>query len=254
MVFKRFFRWALRPQLLAASVVILLVIGGALASPPEVKTVTPVKKEVLTTDVIKKPDCVVQACIALTFDDGPDKTITPVVLDILKRHNAHATFFVQGSRVQGNEEILRRIHAEGHEIGNHSWGHPYFTRISPEQVQNEIISTQQAISKAGVPAPQLFRPPYGDINAAVVSQIPLTVVRWNVDPEDWRPKKQPLLLEHMAAHARPGSVVVMHDTEATTAERLEPLLVQLEAGHYSFVTVSELLNITPGQRGVYFNR
>lgn len=199
-------------------------------------------------------DCAASKCIALTFDDGPDPVLTPQILDILKRHNVQATFFVMGRHVSGNEALLKRMHAEGHEIGNHSWNHPYFTRISLDQVREEVTSTQAAVAKAGVPAPQLFRPPYGDVNDAVLAQIPLTVVRWNIDPEDWHPKKRDNMLGHMAAFAKPGGVVVMHDTEATTAERLESLLLQLESQSFKVVTVSEALGISPGQRGVFFGR
>lgn len=199
-------------------------------------------------------DCSAVKCIALTFDDGPDAALTPHILNVLKDHNIRATFFVMGRHVPGNEALLRRMHAEGHEIGNHSWSHPYFTKIPLDQVREEINSTQAAITKSGVPAPQLFRPPYGDVNEAVIAQIPLTIVRWNIDPEDWHPKKRDNMLGHMAAFAKPGGVVVMHDTEATTAERLEPLLVQLESQSYKVVTVSEALGIGSGQRGVFFGR
>jgi peptidoglycan-N-acetylglucosamine deacetylase len=255
MAFKGILRWIQRPQFLAAGIVVLLIIGGAMLRPAEAQ-LSPRVSTINQTSVQRAmpADCTAQACLALTFDDGPDVHLTPQVLDILKRHNAHATFFVQGSHVPGNEAILKRIHAEGHEIGNHSWGHPYFTKLTPEQIRQEIASTQEVIAKAGVPAPHLFRPPYGDINTVVMGHIPLTVVRWNIDPEDWHPNKKAYLLEHMASHARPGGVVIMHDTEATTVEKLEPLLVQLKTGNYTFVTVSELLSITPGQKGVYFNR
>ncbi len=200
------------------------------------------------------PNCEVVKCLALTFDDGPDAAITPRVLDTLKQHNAKATFFVLGGHVRGNEAVLRRIHAEGHEIGNHSWNHPYFTRISPEQARSEVQDTQTIIAQAGVPAPHLFRPPYGDMNEAVAAQIPLSVVRWNVDPEDWRPKMKPLLLEHIANYAHPGSVVVLHDTETTTADQLDALLAQLESQGFTLVTVSHIMSLSPGQQGVYFAR
>lgn len=199
-------------------------------------------------------NCEAAKCIALTFDDGPDAVTTPQVLDILKKHDVHATFFVLGKRVVANEALVRRMHAEGHEVGNHSWNHPYFTRISIEQVQDEIESTQQAVMRAGVPAPRLFRPPYGDVNETVLAHVPLTTVQWNIDPQDWLPKRQVHLLEYMAAHARPGGVVVMHDTKTATLERLDALVVQLKAQQYTLVTVSDVLGIEPGQPGLYFSR
>lgn len=243
-----------RPQLVIAALVVILV-GLAFVLRPAAAPATPSSVFFEAAPPQFPPtDCSAVKCIALTFDDGPDAVLTPHILNVLKRHNIRATFFVMGRHVPGNEALLKRMHAEGHEIGNHSWNHPYFTRISLDQVREEINSTQAAITKAGVPAPQLFRPPYGDVNDAVIAQIPLTVVRWNIDPEDWHPKKRDNMLGHMATFAQPGGVVVMHDTEATTAERLEPLLTQLESQSYKVVTVSEALGISPGQRGVFFAR
>lgn len=200
------------------------------------------------------PNCETVKCVALTFDDGPDAAITPRVLDTLKQHDAKATFFVLGGHVRGNEALLRRIHAEGHEIGNHSWNHPHFTRIPLDQVRSEIQDTQTVIAQAGVPTPHLFRPPYGDMNEVVAAQIPLSVVRWNVDPEDWHPKMKPLLIEHIIAYTHPGSVIVLHDTEVSTADRLDALLAQLKAQGFTFVTVSHIMGLSPGQQGVYFAR
>jgi peptidoglycan/xylan/chitin deacetylase (PgdA/CDA1 family) len=244
--------WARRPQYLCVLLAVVLVLIGYLLQPAQavIRAYEPSKVLAATVQPV---DCSRHACMALTFDDGPDAAITPQILDTLKRHNVHATFFVMGRHIPGNEALLRRIHDEGHEIGNHSWNHPYFTRLPQEQILSEITSTEEAITKTGVPAPHLFRPPYGDINQAVASQIPLTVVRWNIDPEDWHPKKREHMLEHMAAYARPGGVVVLHDTEVTTAQMLDPLLTQLES-QYTLVTVSNLLDITPGQRGVFFGR
>lgn len=237
--------------------VLLLIAGGIIWKPAQPQTVRsqPPPPAVASVSVLSPAvDCEIEKCIALTFDDGPRRTLTPQILDTLKRHNARATFFVLGRFVGGNEDMLQRMHREGHEIGNHTWNHPDLTKIPLDQVQAEIQSTQDAVMRAGVPPPELFRPPYGATNEAVLAHIPLTVVRWNIDPEDWNSQKRAHMLEHMAAQARPGSVVVMHDTEQITADKLEELILQLSAKNYKLVPVSEALGINPGQRGVYFNR
>lgn len=253
----RVFRFLLgKPQFTAVVVASLLIFAGLLWPLPKSSGVPALQAQEVAapSPIFSRPNCETAKCLALTFDDGPDPAITPQILDTLKRHNARATFFVLGGHVSGNEAILRRIHGEGHEIGNHSWSHPHFTRISLEQARHEIDATQQAILKAGVPAPHLFRPPYGDVNETVLAHIPLSVVRWNIDPEDWRPRQQTRLLEHMATYARPGGVAVMHDTEATTLAQLDALLSQLEAQQYTLTTVSDVLGIEPGQQGLYFSR
>ena len=250
------------PQGWALVISVLLAVGfllwspsqtPAASSPVQIQTVESVAAPATPTPAAAA-NCEAIKCLALTFDDGPDPALTPRILDILKQHHAKATFFVMGRHVGGNEALLQRIHQEGHEIGNHSWNHPYFTRISLDQVRSEVLDTQVAITKAGVPAPHIFRPPYGDVNEVVISQIPMSVVRWNIDPEDWHPKRQQQLLEHIASHARPGAVVVMHDTEIITADRLDSLLTQLESQQFSLVTVSNMLGLSPGQQGVYFSR
>jgi peptidoglycan/xylan/chitin deacetylase (PgdA/CDA1 family) len=235
----------------------VLVVGAMLWPSPSAEVQPPAQASEtagVIPPVIPRANCEAAKCLALTFDDGPDPLITPQILDILKNHNVHATFFVMGKHVSGNEALLQRMHAEGHEIGNHSWDHPYFTRISLDQVHEQIDTTQKAIIKAGVPAPRLFRPPYGDVNETVLTHIPLTVVRWNIDPEDWHPKRQAHLLEHMANYARPGGVVVMHDTEVTTLAQLDELLSQLESQQYTLTTAGDVLGVEATQPGLYFSR
>lgn len=252
----------IRPQFVVCLVVVCVVGGAFLGStatpvpPSSIRKVSrkPITHQVQSITTSQPVNCAKVACLALTFDDGPDVHVTPQVLDILEKHNVRATFFVLGSHVGGNETLLRREHKSGHEIGNHSWSHPYFTRMPLEQVRAEITNTQTAIMKAGVPAPHLFRPPYGDINAAVAAHIPLTIIRWNIDPEDWHPTRRAHLLEHMASNVRPGGVVILHDTEPTTAAVLDQLIAQLKASNYAFVTVSELLDLPAGQSGVFFGR
>lgn len=252
---------AVTPQAIVLALAVGLVVGvivAPAASPPV--SPSPAVQAAVEAPALPlpatppAPNCEVLKCLALTFDDGPDAGITPRILDTLKQHNAKATFFVLGGHVQGNEALLKRIHAEGHEIGNHSWNHPRFTQLSLDQVRAEVQDTQTIIAQAGVPAPHIFRPPYGDMSEAVAANIPLSVVRWNVDPEDWRPKMKPRLLEHMAAYAQPGGVVVLHDTESTTADQLDALLTQLNAQGFTLVTVSHIMGLSPGQQGVYFAR
>lgn len=198
-------------------------------------------------------DCSLAPCLALTFDDGPDPKVTPQVLDVLARHHVHATFYVVGSRVAGNESLLRRMHAEGHEIGNHSWSHADLTALSPEQVQEQIARTQAAVAAAGVPLPTTFRPPYGAVNAVVRSNVRLSIVRWNLDPQDWDAHDAKDIVAKVESTARRGGVVEMHDIHQQTADSLDQLLSDLTP-HYQLVTVSDMFNLPSGQRGEFFGR
>jgi len=175
------------------------------------------------------------------------------VLDMLDAHGAKATFFVVGQEVPGNEPLLRRMHADGHEIGNHTWSHRKINELSPQELQDDVARTQQAITAAGVPAPRLFRPPYGLFNPMIRSHVQMTVVSWNVDPEDWRARKPERIIEHVLAHAKPGAIIVMHDSQQMTADALDPILATLKQ-QYRLVTVSDLLDLPPGQPGIFYGR
>src|ERR1043166_7250206 len=99
--------------------------------------------------------------VAMTFDDGPSAKLTPRLLDLLAAHHIHATFFVIGQNVSENPEITARAAREGHEIGNHSWSHPNFAKMSTEGVRNQLRKTDEAIKSATGASPKLMRPPYG---------------------------------------------------------------------------------------------
>jgi peptidoglycan-N-acetylglucosamine deacetylase len=198
-------------------------------------------------------DCAEQACLALTFDDGPSPAVTPQVLTVLEKHHVHATFFMIGTHVPGNENLLRRMYQDGHELGNHSWSHPDFTTLPVAQIEMQIAKAQSAITAAGVPAPTLFRPPYGAVNAVVKAHVPLTFAMWNVDPEDWHQKNPKDIVSRIEANARPGRVIDLHDIHQPTADALDQLLTDL-APHYEFVTFSQLFNLAPGQPGVFYGR
>ncbi|MCX6729596.1 MAG: polysaccharide deacetylase family protein [Candidatus Saccharibacteria bacterium] len=94
-------------------------------------------------------DCSLENCIALTFDDGPNQLYTPQVLDILKQYRAYGSFFIIGNRISAHPELVRRAYREGHDIGNHTWSHPMLDKLTPEQINNEYVSTQEAMVRAG---------------------------------------------------------------------------------------------------------
>lgn len=255
------FRMRVRPQLVVVLLAVLVLTAGQVltlelirptraASIPVIQPVTPH----VSGATVENLDCAKVACIALTFDDGPNAEVTGRVLDILHRHNARATFFLIGMRVSGNEDIVRRIHADGHEIGNHTWSHRKLSELSPQEVEDDIKRTQEALVAAGVPAPTLFRPPYGLVDSMVRSHVPaMSVVSWNIDPEDWKAKKPEQIVEHVLAHAKPGAIVDLHDIYHVTADSLEPIITALEPA-YRLVTVSELLELPSGQPGIFYGR
>lgn len=198
-------------------------------------------------------DCAKERCLALTFDDGPNPIATPMILDVLERQHVSATFFVLGMRAVNQRDTLRRMYANGNEIGNHSWGHPDMTKLSASDIADQVNRTQTAVASAGVPAPRLFRPPYGAVNSMMRATIPMTFAMWNVDPLDWEQKDPAKIKDNILAEAKPGGVLDLHDIYLTTAQALEPAIVELKK-QYHLVTYSQLFNLQAGQRGEYFGR
>jgi peptidoglycan/xylan/chitin deacetylase (PgdA/CDA1 family) len=183
--------------------------------------------------------------IAMTFDDGPSPETTPRLLDILKQRNIKATFFMIGQNAERNPAIVKRILAEGHEIGNHSWTHPQLSKLPDDRVTEEINKTQNAIKDASGYAPVLMRPPYGAITARqkewIEKQFGLSVIIWSVDPFDWKRPGASVIEQRILAGARPGAIVLSHDIHKQTVDAMPATLDALAAKGFKFVTVSQLI-------------
>ena len=184
--------------------------------------------------------------IALTFDDGPHPTLTPRLLDILKSHNVKATFYVTGQNVARYPGITRRIVAEGHEIGNHTWGHPNLTKLSDAAVRSELDRTNTAIVNAVGVKPRTFRPPYAAMTsrqrAWVNAEYGYPIVFWNVDPRDWKDRNANLVTSRLLSGTRKGSILLLHDIHATSVSAVPQTINGLISKGYQFVTVSQLLS------------
>jgi len=183
--------------------------------------------------------------VAMTFDDGPSPLTTPRLLDILKQRNIKATFFMIGQNAERNPEIVKRILAEGHEIGNHSWTHPQLSKLSDERVTEEITKTQDAIKNACGYTPILLRPPYGAITSRqkewIEKQFGLSVIMWSVDPFDWKRPGASVIEQRILAGARPGAIILSHDIHKQTVDAMPATLDALAQKGYKFVTVSQLI-------------
>lgn len=183
--------------------------------------------------------------VALTFDDGPSAANTPRVLDILRSHGAHGTFFVVGESVNRNAGILSRAVSEGNEIGVHTWSHIKMTGSSAERISSEVSRSIDAITAATGRAPRLIRPPYGATNASIVNSMfenyGLTSVLWDVDTRDWQHPGVDVVVSRAVGNAQSGSIILVHDIHASTLAALEGIVTGLQARGFKLVTVSELM-------------
>ena len=187
--------------------------------------------------------------IALTFDDGPGP-YTAHLLDVLDQYGAKATFFLIGSKVSSQANVVRSIHARGHQLGNHSWSHPELPKLPVDQIAGEIDRTNDAIKQATGVTPAILRPPYGAVNGVVLEQLRLrgmSSILWSVDTRDWADRNSEIVCSRAVAGARPGAIILMHDIHQTSVGAVPCILSALKQQGYSFVTVQGLLgNMAPG--------
>ncbi|AOZ91064.1 polysaccharide deacetylase family protein [Paenibacillus crassostreae] len=188
--------------------------------------------------------------IALTFDDVPDPRFTPAILDILSKYHVPATFFIGGKRAKDYPELTRRIHREGHAIGNHSYDHPLFTKITLAQFQSQILTTEQIIYDTVGVRPSLIRPPYGEISEAQLKwakQQGYKIVNWNVDSLDWKGIGKEEVKKNVLSHVGPGSIILFHagggiGSDLTGTIQALPVIIEtLRNKGYTFVTVPMLI-------------
>ena len=191
--------------------------------------------------------------VALTFDDGPSPKTTPVALDLLKKYNAKGTFFMVGHAVEGNEDIIKRVIAEGHQIGNHSWDHPVLTKISLEKAKSQINDTTAALKKASGLDVHIMRPPYGAINGAIQAAVDQSFILWDVDTLDWKNRNTASIMKEVRK-AQAGSIILMHDIHQTTIDVLPLILQYLTEQGFEMVTIEELMGDQLELHQSYTNR
>ncbi len=186
--------------------------------------------------------------LTLTYDAGSGADGAAAVLDVLKKHGITTTFFLTGKWVERYPDLAKRIADEGHEIGNHSYSHPDFTKIPDEEVLQQLKDAEEAIQKATGKNPRpLFREPYGAFNEherALVRQGGYSYsIYWDVDTLDWQFPGVDLLVSRIMK-AQGGSVVLMHMNVVDTATASDQAIPQLLAKGYQLVPVSQMLQCT----------
>lgn len=197
-----------------------------------------------------------QKVIALTFDDGPDNRFTPLILDVLKKYDVKATFFLLGTRVHSYPYITKRIYNEGHVIGNHTFWHPKLTNFGAKKMEWEIEKNEkEIISIIGVKS-DLFRAPYGAIDEQLVihlEKMGYRYIGWSVDSEDWKNLSSDEVKRNVLNAIHPGAIVLMHcaghwtQDLTGTVNALNELIPYLKKKGYTFVTLPELWSIEHGQ-------
>lgn len=181
--------------------------------------------------------------VALTFDVAWGSENIEDILDILDKYNAKATFFLVGSWVDDNEDLVKEIHNRGHEIGNHSNTHSSFTEISKENKEDELLITSTKIKNLTGEDVDLFRPPFGNVDKEtmdVCESLGYHTIKWDVDSGDWKNLGPVYIVDRVSKNTRSGSIILFHASSRDVSTYLDDVLNNLQQ-KYSIVKVSELI-------------
>ncbi|WP_127534046.1 polysaccharide deacetylase family protein [Paenibacillus kobensis] len=189
--------------------------------------------------------------VAFTFDDGPNPVYTPQVLDIFREVGGKATFYMIGEQIEKEPELAALVHAQGHEIGNHTYTHPFLTKLSGEAVRNELRKSESMIQDITGKKPVTLRTPYFDVNEEVLSIIEeegyqLAAGAVNMAAQDWDMPGVDHIVEKTRESVCNGGIFIFHDGFGDRSQSIEAVRVlakELTKSGYRLVTVEELLTL-----------
>ena len=190
--------------------------------------------------------------LALTYDDGPNDPHTLRLLEVLAKHNVHATFFLIGRYVQQRPDIVREVVKAGHVVGNHTFTHPLLTLKSADEIRQELSDCHSALQEAIGAHSILFRPPFGGRRPAVLRiarELGLEPVMWNVTGYDWNAPPSATIEQKVSKQIRGGDVILLHDgghkqmgaDRSQTVQATDHLIMKYKAEAYEFVTIPQML-------------
>lgn len=193
---------------------------------------SPAKEEQVVTEKKK---------IALTFDDGPSEKYTPMLLDGLKERNVCASFFLMGKNAESYPEIVKRIQAEGHVIGNHSYSHVQLDAMKEVEACQEMTKANQVIAEITGETPNYIRPPFGAWSHNLDCITNMIVVLWDVDPLDWKCQNADLVVKRVVSKVKEDDIILLHDSYQSTVDATFQIIDTLEEEGYEFVTLDEMI-------------
>ena len=185
----------------------------------------------------------VKPVVALTFDDGPNASSTPILLDGLKERKVRATFFLIGENVEKdeNEKIVKRMYEEGHLIGNHTYTHCNLSKLETGEAKKELEQTDTVIEKITGKQPVFVRAPYGELPVDSEQDLSRIYIGWTVDPLDWMTEDAGAVVKTVVEEINPGDVILLHDCYPSSVQAAIRIVDLLQGKGYEFVTVDHLI-------------
>lgn len=181
--------------------------------------------------------------IAFTFDDGPSSNNTNLLLDNLDKYNARVTFFVLGSRVDSNKEVIKRAYLQGNDIGSHTYNHRNLNLLNDSEVISEVEKTNDKIKEIIGVKPTLLRPPYGNLTNHRKELVNMHTILWDIDPLDWKYKNKNRVADEIIEHAHDGAIILLHDIYKSSVDGALLAMEELEKQGYAFVTITEMAQL-----------
>lgn len=184
--------------------------------------ITTEKKEVDITELQRVVSTIdpEKPVVAITFDDGPSQ-YTKEIIKTLKENDCNATFFVLGNKVEAYQDVIRESIKNGNEIGNHSYNHKWLSRLSKEEIMEQINKTQDILQQTVNYTPTHLRPTYGSVNQRIKNTTKLSITLWTIDTKDWKLKNVDRIVERAIKNIEDGDIILMHDIFERSSEALK---------------------------------
>lgn len=194
---------------------------------------------------VKDESITAKKMVALTFDDGPHPLYTIKLLDGLAQRNVKVTFFIIGESSEQNPDVIKKIHSEGHLIGNHTYSHVQLTCINPDKAIEEANKTSELIYTLTGENIHYIRPPYGLYSKSLASNIHLTPIKWTIDPRDWSVLNTETVVRYVVKNVKENDVILLHDIFDTSVDAALQIIDILTEQGYTFVTIDKLITVNP---------
>lgn len=182
--------------------------------------------------------------IAISFDASWGSEYTPKILDILRENELKTTFFLTGFWVEKYPELVKKIVAEGHELGNHTWTHPHLNTLEKVSIKAELARVHAALTKLSGTEPTLFRPPFGEYSDKVIevaNELGYHTIQWSVDSLDWKELGEEAIIKRVTTGIHPGAIVLFHNNGRYTADALPEIIAFAKKNGYKIVPISQVL-------------
>ena len=180
--------------------------------------------------------------VALTFDDGPRAGTTERLLDGLAARGVKATFFLIGEQLEANAQLVQRMAAEGHQIGNHTWSHVRLSEAEDATVTEQLTRSDAALRTLLGEDDYWIRVPYGLIRDDQRQLFSQPLIQWSLDPEDWQNRNADTVTSFVLERVEPGDIILLHDSQETSVDAALAIVDALQQQGYTFLTVEELLD------------